>query len=101
VIASRPTPNRGNLVVGPIRLPVQNRCQHPRPFADAEILRTHRQNPASAPFTLLDILDATMDELIEPPRPQPRLGAAGKKPVGAQTGIGDLRPKRARIHGVD
>jgi hypothetical protein len=29
--------------------PAQNRFQHP--FADPEILRTHRQNPVPAPFS--------------------------------------------------
>lgn len=50
-------------------------------------------------MALLDILDCTMDELIEP------VAAASsttsrKKAVGAETGIGDLRPKPARIHGL-
>jgi DNA-binding Xre family transcriptional regulator len=38
-------------------------------------------------MALLDILDCSMTELIEP--------------VAAETSLGDLRPKRARIHGVD
>ena len=45
---------------------------------------------------LCDILDCTMDELIEPIAaavPARKKRAAG----GADTGIGDLRPKRARI----
>ena len=57
-------------------------------------------------MALLDILDCTMDDLIEP------IAAAGtvKKPkkaaVGASTAsgserLGELRPKRARIRGVD
>ena len=47
-------------------------------------------------MALLDILDCTMDELIEPiatAAPARKKRAAG----GADTGIGDLRPKRARI----
>ncbi|MFB7747488.1 helix-turn-helix domain-containing protein [Streptomyces sp. NPDC056132] len=53
-------------------------------------------------MALLDILDCTMDDLIEP------VAAAGtgatsrtKKAVGAEAGVGDLRPKRARIRGVE
>lgn len=50
-------------------------------------------------MALLDILDATMDDLIEP------VAAAGsiskpKKVVGAEAGVGDLRPKRARVTDV-
>lgn len=46
-------------------------------------------------MALLDILDCTMDDLIEPvaaPQPTKKLKAAG-----AEAGIGALRPKRARI----
>lgn len=53
-------------------------------------------------MSLLDILACTMDDLIEP------VAAAGsestsrtKKAVGAETGIGGLRPKRARIRGLE
>lgn len=50
-------------------------------------------------MALLDILDCTMDELIEP------VAAAGQaknaKAVGGEVGVGDLRPKRARITPVD
>ncbi|MEU1948554.1 helix-turn-helix transcriptional regulator [Streptomyces sp. NPDC020125] len=53
-------------------------------------------------MALLDILDCTMDDLIEP------IAAAGagtttrpKKAVGAEAGVGDLRPKRARIRGLE
>ena len=51
-------------------------------------------------MALLDILDCSMNELIEPVAAG---GTAGgkKKAVGAETSIGDLRPKRARIHGVE
>jgi DNA-binding Xre family transcriptional regulator len=51
-------------------------------------------------MALLDILDCSMNELIEPVAAG---GAAtGKnKAVGAETSIGDLRPKRARILGVE
>jgi len=52
-------------------------------------------------MALLDILDCTMDELIEPVE----LKAKAKKPVGkpskegVEAGIGTLRPRRARIVG--
>ncbi|HUZ22756.1 MAG TPA: helix-turn-helix transcriptional regulator [Streptosporangiaceae bacterium] len=46
-------------------------------------------------MALLDILDCTMEELIEP------VEAAGQarktKAAGGEAGVGDLRPKRARI----
>jgi DNA-binding Xre family transcriptional regulator len=46
-------------------------------------------------MALLDILDCTMEELIEP------VAAAGQarktKASGGQAGVGELRPKRARI----
>ena len=47
-------------------------------------------------MALLDILDCTMDDLIEPvaaATPARKARAAG----GAEAGVGDLRPKRARI----
>jgi DNA-binding Xre family transcriptional regulator len=51
-------------------------------------------------MALLDILDCTMDDLIEP------VVAASattrrKKAAGASDSVGDLRPKRARIRGVE
>lgn len=47
-------------------------------------------------MALLDILDCTMDELIEPVA---AAAAARTKRTasGEQVGVGDLRPKRARI----
>jgi DNA-binding Xre family transcriptional regulator len=46
-------------------------------------------------MALMDILDCTMEELIEP------AAAAGqgkkRKTAGADGGVGDLRPRRARI----
>jgi DNA-binding Xre family transcriptional regulator len=49
-------------------------------------------------MALLDILDCTMDDLIEPVA---TVSAATKrkKAVGADGSVGDLRPKRARIRG--
>ena len=55
-------------------------------------------------MALLDILDCTMDDLIEPitgagAATKPKKAAAGG--TSAAEGLGDLRPKRARIRGVD
>ena len=48
-------------------------------------------------MALLDILDCTMEELIEP------VAVAGQarktKVAGGEAGVGDLRPRRARITG--
>ena len=46
-------------------------------------------------LALLDILDCSMEDLIEPAAASPagKARAAG----GAEAGVGDLRPKRARI----
>jgi len=51
-------------------------------------------------MALLDILDCSMDELIEPFAPSAGASARKKKAVGAEVSVGDLRPKRARIHGA-
>lgn len=51
-------------------------------------------------MALLDILDCSMDELIEPVAavaPARRSKVVG----GAEAGVGDLRPKRARIARAD
>jgi DNA-binding Xre family transcriptional regulator len=45
--------------------------------------------------TLLDILDCRMDELIEPVAAAQQ--ARPRKAAGAESHLGDLRPKRARI----
>jgi DNA-binding Xre family transcriptional regulator len=52
-------------------------------------------------MALMDVLDCTMDELIEPfaaavPGARPKRVAGG-----ADTSLGGLRPKRARITGVE
>lgn len=50
-------------------------------------------------MALLDILDCTMEDLIEPVA---AVGQAKKtKVVGGEAGVGDLRPKRARITRAD
>ena len=50
-------------------------------------------------MALLDILDCSLEDLIEPVAAP---GAAGtrKKTAGAEAGLGGLRPRRARIHGT-
>ncbi|MEY8014401.1 hypothetical protein [Mycobacterium servetii] len=51
-------------------------------------------------MALLDVLDCRMDELIEPvaaAAPTRKKRAAG----GADAGLGGLRPKRARISGIE
>nr|WP_251982694.1 helix-turn-helix transcriptional regulator [Streptomyces violaceusniger] len=55
-------------------------------------------------MALLDILDCTMDDLIEPiavagSATKPKEAAAGGTSVSE--GVGDLRPRRARISGVE
>jgi DNA-binding Xre family transcriptional regulator len=55
-------------------------------------------------MALLDILDCDMDDLIEPiavagAATKPKKAAMGGTAVSE--GVGDLRPKRARITGVD
>jgi DNA-binding Xre family transcriptional regulator len=50
-------------------------------------------------MALLDILDCSMSELIEPVAAG-GLARAAKAAGGAEPGIGELRPKRARITGA-
>ena len=50
-------------------------------------------------MALLDILDCTMNDLIEP-TVSAEATTRRKKAVGAEAGVGDLRPKRARIRGA-
>jgi len=47
-------------------------------------------------MALLDILDASMSELIEPTAAGRQAGK-GKAVGGTESGVGELRPKRARI----
>ena len=47
-------------------------------------------------MALLDILDCSMEDLIEPFAPAGT--ARNKKAAGAEASVGDLRPRRARIH---
>ena len=52
-------------------------------------------------MALLDILNCSTDELIEPVAHASGATKRSTKAVGAETGIGDLRPKRARIQGAE
>jgi len=52
-------------------------------------------------MALLDILDCSMDELIEPLEQAGGATARKKKAVGSESSIGDLRPRRARVRGVE
>ena len=85
------------------------------PLADREIrlsssqvyrLVTERPERLSLKIlmALLDILDCTMDDLIEPVAAvgsARRTGKAAAGGAGDATGIGALRPKRARITGTE
>ena len=51
-------------------------------------------------MALLDILDCSLEDLIEPAAEPGAEAARKKKAVGAEAGVGDLRPRRARIHGT-
>jgi len=51
-------------------------------------------------MALLDILDCTVDDLIEPVA-SATAGTHRKKTAGAEAGIGSLRPKRARVRGAE
>ena len=51
-------------------------------------------------MALLDILGCSMEDLIQPFAPAGTAAARKKKAAGAEASIGDLRPRRARIHGA-
>ena len=80
------------------------------PLADREIklsssqvyrLVTERPERLSLKIlmALLDILDCSMGELIEPAAAG-GLARTAKAAGGAESGVGELRPKRARITGA-
>jgi DNA-binding Xre family transcriptional regulator len=50
-------------------------------------------------MALLDILDCSMNDLIEPVAAVSAATRANKVP-GAVSGVGELRPKRARVRGA-
>ena len=65
-------------------------------LSSSQVYRLVAERPER--LSLKDILDCTIDDLIEPAA-EP--GAADrKKAAGAEAGIGELRPRRARIHGT-
>ncbi len=49
-------------------------------------------------MALLDILDCSMEDLIEPVAAE---SAARTRAAGGEAGVGDLRPKRAQISRID
>jgi DNA-binding Xre family transcriptional regulator len=49
-------------------------------------------------MALLDILDCSMEDLIEPAAEPGTAAGRRRKAAGAEAGIGELRPRRARIH---
>jgi DNA-binding Xre family transcriptional regulator len=51
-------------------------------------------------MALCDILDATMEDLIEPVATASSTHKT-RKAGGGEAGVGSLRPKRARITGID
>jgi len=69
------------------------------PLSSSQVYRLVTDRPERLSLkilmALLDILDCTMEELIEP------VAAAGQarktRAAGGQAGVGELRPKRARI----
>lgn len=78
-------------------------AQHGIQLSSSQVYRLVVERPERLSLkvlmALLDILDTTMDELIEPVA---AAGAAKKtKAAGGDAGVGDLRPKRARITRID
>ena len=51
-------------------------------------------------MALLEILGCSMEDLIEPVAAAGPAGTRKKKAAGAEASVGDLRPRRARIHGA-
>ena len=52
-------------------------------------------------MALLDMLDCSMEDLIEPFAEGGKAATRKKKAAGSEASVGDLRPKRARIHGAE
>ncbi len=52
-------------------------------------------------MALLDILDCSVDDLIEPFTQAGQAATRKKKAAGSEASVGDLRPRRARIHGAE
>ena len=51
-------------------------------------------------MALLDILDCSLEDLIEPAAEPGAEASRKRRAAGAEAGVGDLRPRRARIHGT-
>ncbi len=51
-------------------------------------------------MALLDIVDCSLEDLIEPAAEPGTEASRKKKAAGAEAGAGELRPRRARIHGT-
>ena len=51
-------------------------------------------------MALLDILGCSLEDLIEPTAEPGTEAGRKKRAAGAEVGVGDLRPRRARIHGT-
>lgn len=93
--------NRGMFATTDLIEPLAQRGIH---LSSSQVYRLVAERPERLSLkvlmALLDILDCSMDELIEPipaATSSPRTKAVG----GAESGVGGLRPKRARIVGVD
>jgi DNA-binding Xre family transcriptional regulator len=52
-------------------------------------------------MALLDILDCTMTDLVEPVPAAAGQAAKKARAAGGETGVGELRPRRARITRAD
>jgi DNA-binding Xre family transcriptional regulator len=50
-------------------------------------------------MALLDILDCSLEDVIEPVAAPGAAGTRKKRAAGAEAGLGGLRPRRARVHG--
>ncbi|MFE9455088.1 site-specific integrase [Streptomyces sp. NPDC006739] len=82
----------------------QRACRYERLPQLLLVERRTRNRRLEMLMALLDILDCAMDDLIEPiavvgSAKRPKKAAAGGTSVAE--GVGDLRPRRARISGVD
>jgi DNA-binding Xre family transcriptional regulator len=93
--------NRGMFATTDLIEPLAQRGIH---LSSSQVYRLVAERPERLSLkvlmALLDILDCSMDELIEPipaATSSPRAKAVG----GAESGVGGLRPKRARIAGVE
>jgi DNA-binding Xre family transcriptional regulator len=93
--------NRGMFATTDLIEPLAQRGIH---LSSSQVYRLVAERPERLSLkvlmALLDILDCSMDELIEPipvATSSPRAKAVG----AAESGVGGLRPKRARIAGVD